>query len=659
MIRTLSLTLMVAVAMAGPGRAADDAEEPMTLTDSADWQFRLVKANQAGPWLDSHAKALAPTADGPAPGRWPDRWRTFTPWPDDATIVKDHSPRNSKQVPAVLSLGGVSACRATLPLYTGGVLDFTVGHGAPWTGRWAWALGELKAAGDGELAFEIESAGPVKVWIDGKSLLQADRGGTHRASMQLDKGKHVLAAQVFSGPERWFFTGRLSLPGPQSHLQARCRFEVKDPQRFASITVTGPYGQEARLNGKVVPSRGDGLIGSDRRGLDPGLLKQGDNEILWTLDLPAAGKLVDAGHAPRLAVLGLSAKAAGILMGPVLSVREGRDLQIAVVTDARVPARLEINGQTLQSPPGLVHRFDLDDLAADTKYDYRITVGQGQSVSAGLKTLPGPDKPLEVAIVGDPQSGEAWKDVAAAVAKAQPDLVIIAGDFVVDGLVEDQWLRTFLTPAEDLLASVPFRGIPGNHDRYSPLLETLLGDRTPGPAWTVQTTGAMIVGIDGGRDYRPETADAKWLDRTLASAPGRRTFLVTHYPAYSSRNHGKLADDGRVLEWTSRSARNRIVPILARHDTAAMFAGHDHGYERSELPDGPAMIVTGGGGAGMYPKRDDAEKQNPHSKEFAIEHHYCLLRLASGSAELKVIATDGRSLDTRSWPENPSKETQP
>ncbi|MFW5840138.1 MAG: hypothetical protein ACOCZE_06115, partial [Planctomycetota bacterium] len=128
MIRTLSLTLMVAVAMAGPGRAADDAEEPMTLTDSADWQFRLVKANQAGPWLDSPAKALAPTADGPAPGRWPDRWRTFTPWPDDATIVKDHSPRNSKQVPAVLSLGGVSACRATLPLYTGGVLDFTVGH---------------------------------------------------------------------------------------------------------------------------------------------------------------------------------------------------------------------------------------------------------------------------------------------------------------------------------------------------------------------------------------------------------------------------------------------------------------------------------------------------------------------------------------------------
>jgi 3',5'-cyclic AMP phosphodiesterase CpdA len=293
-----------------------------------------------------------------------------------------------------------------------------------------------------------------------------------------------------------------------------------------------------------------------------------------------------------------------------------------------------------------------------TRYEYSVRVGKGQTRKATLRTLPEPDKPLTVAIVGDPQSGRAWKSVAAALTEKRPDLVVIAGDLVVDGLVEQQWHETFLDPAEDLLAAVPFLVVPGNHDRYSPLMETLFGYGKPRPHWTRRAGGALLVGIDGGADFSPDGPGRRWLAGKLCRADAPLAFVVSHYPAYSSRNHGKLADDGRVLEWTSRSARNHLVPLLNKHGVAALFGGHDHGYERSELPGGLTALVTGGGGAGTYPKRTDAQKQNPYSKAFAAKHHYSLLRIDDGNATLRVLTPEGRQIDTRRWTAKPRKEKQ-
>jgi 3',5'-cyclic AMP phosphodiesterase CpdA len=232
---------------------------------------------------------------------------------------------------------------------------------------------------------------------------------------------------------------------------------------------------------------------------------------------------------------------------------------------------------------------------------------------------------------------------------ADPDVLIIAGDVVVDGLVERQWRETFLTPAGDLLARTPTAVVPGNHDRYSPLMEKLLGYGSDGPHWSLSLGGGLLVGIDGGEDFGAESSSTRWLDRTLKGRRETLAFVVSHYPAYSSRNHGKLAPDGRVLEWTSRLARNRIAGLLEKRGVAALFGGHDHGYERSELPGGLSAVVTGGGGAGPYPKRDDAAEQNPHSKAFAVKHHYSLLRIGPNEATLRVSTPEGALIDERTW----------
>jgi hypothetical protein len=646
-----------AIAILAVGLIASSAKsEPLkNMTNRNDWTFRVRWGADLGDWKPTLASAVA-SCDVSAPSSsWPGKWRTFVAWePNDAT-VETLAPAQLSDVPTTLTLGGISACRATLPLYTGGVLDLTIGHGAPWEGRWAWTFGAMKTARDETVVLAIESAGPVTVWVDSRKVIQAKAAGQHSAKVTLAKGTHVVAARVTSGSKRWFLQGRV-VPVGQPVVETRCRFTADDPSRFASVTIVGQGSDEAVLNKKTLSRPLPGMIGPRLRGVSTELLKDGENVLERSIPLWKARRMVSDKNDGTLQVLGVRPGDASIVMGPILSAR-GKGLHLAVVADANVPATLTIDGRTLESPSGVFHRWELEGLKPATEYEYRVTVGKGQTQRSTLRTLPAPGRPTSVAIVGDPQSGKAWKTVSAALRKRRPDLVIIAGDLVVDGLLEQQWQETFLQPAAKLLAEVPFRVIPGNHDRYSPLQEAFFGDGQPGEHWSQPLGGGLLVGIDGGDDFSSGGPSSEWLTRTLSKAETPLVFVVSHYPAYSSRNHGKLAHDGRVLEWTSRQGRNRIVPLLEKHDVAGLFGGHDHGYERSELPGGLSAIVTGGGGAGTYPKRKDAGKQNPYSKAFGTEHHYSLLTIAPDAATLRVLTPTGKELDKRTWSANSKKET--
>ncbi len=626
-------------------------DSPMDLTQGGDCAFRVVMPDRQGPWKSTIAEALrAGGADRPKVS-WPGRWRTFVAWEPSEQTRNSMAPARQDEVPTTLRLGGISASRATLPLYTGDVLDLTVGHGAPGDPRWAWCFGSLQAARDESFTLVAETAGPVKIWIDGKEILDAKQGGEHTATVRVAKGKHVVSARVQSGTDRWFLRGAIHPAAGRTVVQGRCRFRAEAPEKFVSLTVVGPGCESAQLNGKDLPQPLEELIYRRLPGLAPSLLHNGGNVLTWSLPLKqaAASAKADEGTA-RLEVLGLGSKDVKLTMGPVVSVAQRGSLQIAVASNIRAPAVLSIDGRSILSPAGVYHRFRVEDLKPATQYAYTVTVaGQRHTGRYQLRTLPKPSDPITVAIVGDPQSGKAWKAVADALTKQRPDMVVIAGDLVVDGLLIEQWRETFLSPAADLLSSVPFRVIPGNHDRYSPLLEQLFGDGQEGMDWAQPAGGALLVGIDGGEDFSPQGRARQWLDRVLSAGDRKLVFVVSHYPAYSSRNHGKLADDGRVLEWTSRAARNHLVPLLQRHRVNALFGGHDHGYERSELPGGFSAVVTGGAGAGTYPKRDDAEKQNPHSKVFSQEHHLSLLRIGQDSATLRAVTPEGKQIDTRTW----------
>ena len=105
-------------------------------------------------------------------------------------------------------------------------------------------------------------------------------------------------------------------------------------------------------------------------------------------------------------------------------------------------------------------------------------------------------------------------------------------------------------------------------------------------------------------------------------------------------------------------ARTRIVPILVRHGVTAMLCGHDHGYERSELPGGLTAVVTGGAGAGTYPKHANAATQNPYSAAFSAKHHYSLIRVEGDTAVLTAVTPEGQVIDRRTWAARRRKQQQ-
>ena len=402
------------------------------LTGDSIWEYRTGN----GVWSANVPAEVAVAA------KWPSSWRTFTRWEFEAgNPPQDDDPAAFTNVPSAITLNGVSACRASLPNYGPGVLDLTLGQGAPRTGLWAYVFGSVKVDRDQEVTLVTAASGHVKLWLDGKPVTTF--------VVRLSKGEHLLAGRVESGEREWNL----------------------------------------------------------------------------------AGCFLPAGVAAR------------------------------------------------RTPPPPVN--------------IQMPVGVGWPTNALAR-----GKAVTIGLVGDPQSGSPWRNIAHALSQAKPDLLVIIGDLVVDGLSADGWNRTFFAPGANVLTNVPCLAVLGNHDRRSPLF-----DRFGGLTWTRDVGGALLVGVDGGLDWSPGSEYAQWLEKTLAGASNQFKFVVSHYPAYSSRTHGKLAGDGRLLERSSRVARTQLMPLLEKYNVTAMFSGHDHGYERSELPGGLTAITTAGGGAGVSRSR--------------------------------------------------------
>lgn len=93
----------------------------------------------------------------------------------------------------------------------------------------------------------------------------------------------------------------------------------------------------------------------------------------------------------------------------------------------------------------------------------------------------------------------------------------------------------------------------------------------------------------------------RWLETDLQQTRQFWKVVYFHHPPYVTGFH---EGDLQVTQ-----VRERIVPILERHNVQLLFNGHEHSYQRSrpirngavvENGTGVQYIVTGGGGAGLF-----------------------------------------------------------
>jgi predicted phosphodiesterase len=420
------------------------------------------------------------------------------------------------------------------------------------------------------------------------------------------------------------------------------------------------------LNDHEVALPLDRMIYRTVPGIDPRLLNSGVNTLLVEMTVRNTSRENEIVVAPSISLTPLESIDLAIQTGPLLGAFDEGFFTITCRTN--MPARVSvyragfsgheegIEGLRLVTgtEQGLLHRLRVPRGLSAEEESYRVVAERDGFVVGRTVSPPDPPKgAFRFLVIGDTRTNVAeWLEVASAAVESGAQLVVHLGDMVTLGTRDWEWDAQFWQPGRVLLETMPIYPVIGNHEANAPLYDELFfGPAEDGGArnWAQELGGVQLIGIDGAQDWSSGSDNAGWLEETLSRSDARFTLLITHYPGWSSAPHGRLGDDGRPRERPARETRETVIPLLVAHGATAIIAGHDHVYERSELPGDLSAVTCGGGGAGLYRKVEDAARQNPYSRVFSSVHHYCVFEVDSATMAMRALTAEGELLDSRTW----------
>ena len=232
---------------------------------------------------------------------------------------------------------------------------------------------------------------------------------------------------------------------------------------------------------------------------------------------------------------------------------------------------------------------------------FHVTFRQGPEVVTGDHEPPLALRraSLKFAVIGDSGQWSATQRETAAQLAAQRanvpfDLVLMLGDNNYgDGSPESYRVR-FEQPYKALLdAGVRFYAARGNHDagaQWEYPLFNMGGERY----YTFQRKTGLLPPLVGDRvqffaldSVNLDDDQLSWFDRQLSESKAEWKIVFFHHPIYSS---------GRYAE-SSAARRSTLEHALIEHEVDAVFAGHEHLYERMAPQSGVMYFVVGASGA--------------------------------------------------------------
>ncbi len=294
-----------------------------------------------------------------------------------------------------------------------------------------------------------------------------------------------------------------------------------------------------------------------------------------------------------------------------------------------------------------VRKAGLDGLEPGTLYRCRAIVEGLASPELRFRTPSPADTSVAFIVYGDSRSKDATahRALVTRMAELNVEFVLHSGDFVYDGNVEAEWEPMFFGPVGPLALRAPIYPALGNHEEdaqpyYRHFVVPENDSRTRPEAWYSFDHGPLHVVV---LDSNPEsgrlakgTEQRTWLERDLEAATARWKIAVFHHPLFSKARHNSQLD-----------LRERLMSLFETHGVDLVFAGHDHGYQRTwpmrdgaRADGGVFQVVSAGGGADLYPagrKWWTAVSQSVH--------HYCLVRVEGSRLDLDVTDIEGQSID--------------
>jgi hypothetical protein len=278
-------------------------------------------------------------------------------------------------------------------------------------------------------------------------------------------------------------------------------------------------------------------------------------------------------------------------------------------------------------------------LLADARAQ-KIAQGDAKASASTLSTpvkvnLPVRDGSIRFVVIGDTGTGteqqQQLADVMVRYREVFPfEFVLMMGDNMYGGEKPADFKTKFEDVYRKLLdGKVKFYATLGNHDESNQRFYANFN-------------------MNGEEYYRLKKGDVsfyclnsnymdkrqvKWLEEELSKDTARWKIAFFHHPPYSSGGkHG-----------SSSGLRQIVEPIFLQHGVNAVFAGHEHFYERLKPQKGIYYFISGAGGK-LRP--GDVKKGSPLTeKAYDRDMSFMLIEIVEDKLHFQVISRTGEEVD--------------
>jgi hypothetical protein len=313
-----------------------------------------------------------------------------------------------------------------------------------------------------------------------------------------------------------------------------------------------------------------------------------------------------------------------------------------VVTPVAAGGGADAGGVVTMSDPSdaTFHSLRATGLAPKTRYAFTLRTRAGASASGTFTTAPADDSkaPFSFLVYGDNRTDpNAHAAVVREMQKTPSDFLINTGDMVTKGSDVSSWQSFFDIEGAMLRERCVFACV-GNHELFD---DAAAGHwaRYFGPSGDTHTLyysfrwgDARFFVLNAFEDFG--ASERAWVDAALTRADAEAglvwRFVVLHQGLFSSGPHGA----------SKQLVAMGAADLFARHHVDLVLSGHDHIYERGEAK-GARYVVTGGGGAPLYPQ----EKALPSTRKFESVFHFVEATVTPDAVALVVHRADGSILE--------------
>ena len=266
-----------------------------------------------------------------------------------------------------------------------------------------------------------------------------------------------------------------------------------------------------------------------------------------------------------------------------------------------------------------------------------VFAGQDQQIAQKLVSLEKINGKFSFVVLGDNRSGgDVYRKIVSMAMERKPDFIINTGDMIASPGNSDDWAKFWELSK---VVTVPYFLTVGNHDAHPkvPRSEKIFKEQVDLPGnelyYSFVAGNSLFIVLDSYIDDQEKRITGEqyaWLEGVLAHASQKHKFVFLHHPLYTEPGKGHHSGDS--LDKYPKD-RDRLETLLVKSRLDAVFAGHEHFYQRKSV-DGITHVITGGGGAPLYGDEKDG-----------AFHHYIVMTVDGGTVSGEVVDINGKVRD--------------